>query len=499
MYPIVGFKMRMSSNPGEIPSLSTLHWDELAYNIPDGILYAKRLINNVERIIIVSSGGPSVIHDEDGDVATIDNGALNVNIPEVTHTNTHTAFKELRVYSEGHVCLQNSTDSLLLAGGVFLGDWQDTLNYSEVIISVSTDKDSATNGLVVQWSSNGTDINETDEFSILALRGKTFSFPCNRRYVRLQYTNGAVNQGVFDLQTLLKRFASKGSSHKINDSIVGEDDAALTKSVITGVRDDGVFGNIILDDENRLQVNSQPYTYGIAEGAISGHYSLLKFGTRASISAATQSVMWEGTNPLYTYLSTAQQLKVVSASAQDGVGGTGIRTLTIHGLDANFLEVSEIITMNGITQITTTNSFIRIYRAYGSTSGASLTNVGAITIYDNAGTLQLLTIPAGDGQTLMTIWTVPAGKVAYLTQMSVSTDSNKGARISLYTRLNDGGTLYPWQIKYRAYLFGGNNTFPLVIPFKILAKTDIEIRILTPASAGTTSAGATFELWYEDV
>lgn len=498
MYPIVGFKMRMSHNPGEIPSLSTLHWDELAYNIPDGILYAKRLISGVERIIIVSSGGPSILHDEDGDVATIDNGALNVNIPEVTHDNLHTGSKELRMYSEGHICTQNSTSALLLANGVFLGEWQDTLDYSEVIISIATDKDSAANGLVVQWSSNGTLINETDEFSILALRGKTFSFPCNRQYVRLQYTNGAVNQGVFDLQTSLKRFASKGSSHRISDSIVGEDDAALTKSVITGIRDDGVFGNIILDDENRLQVNSQPYTYGIAEGSISGHTSLLKFGTRSAVAANAQSVLWEGTNPLYTYLATGQQLKVVSSSAQDGVGGTGIRTLTIHGLDANFLEISEVITMNGITQVTTTNSFIRIFRAYGSTSGTSLTNVGAINIYDNAGTLQLLTIPAGDGQTLMTMWTVPAGKIAYLTQLTVSTDSNKGARISLYTKLN-GLSLYPWQIKYRAYLFGGNNTFPLVIPFKLLAKTDIEIRILTPAAAGTTSAGATFELWYEDI
>ena len=37
------------------------------------------------------------------------------------------------------------------------------------------------------------------------------------------------------------------------------------------------------------------------------------------------------------------------------------------------------------------------------------------------------------------------------------------------------------------------------MPFKIESKTDIEIRVLTPASAGATSAGATFELWYEDL
>jgi len=40
---------------------------------------------------------------------------------------------------------------------------------------------------------------------------------------------------------------------------------------------------------------------------------------------------------------------------------------------------------------------------------------------------------------------------------------------------------------------------PFTIPFKIPEKTDIEVRVLTPTSAGDTSCGATFEGWYEDV
>jgi len=78
MYPIVQFKMRMSQNPGEVPGLSALHWDELAYNIPDGILYAKRMINSVERIVILNSGGMGLIHDEDGDTVEIIDGQLQV-------------------------------------------------------------------------------------------------------------------------------------------------------------------------------------------------------------------------------------------------------------------------------------------------------------------------------------------------------------------------------------------------------------------------------------
>lgn len=165
-------------------------------------------------------------------------------LPGMVHTNIHTGAEELRVFSEGHVCVENSSSTPLGSNAVFTGDWQDTLNYTEVIVSVSADKNSATDGLVLNWSADGSTVNETDEFSILANSGKTFSFPCNRRYVKITYTNGAVAQTVFNIATYLKRFASKGSSHRISDSIVGDDDAALTKSVLTGVNPSGVFENV---------------------------------------------------------------------------------------------------------------------------------------------------------------------------------------------------------------------------------------------------------------
>lgn len=413
--------------------------------------------------------------------------------------NVHSSDYELPVTLTGHVCSHNTTVTPLGANQTFIGQWQDCINYGLISIGVNADQNSATNGLVIQWSIDGSIIHDTDTFSILANKSKTFTFGPARRFIRVIYTNGTISQGSFNIETSLRRVYVKPSSHRIYDSIVGDDDAELVKSVLTGLRDDATFGNVGLDNQNNLRVNSFPYTYSIAEGAISGHSSLLKFGTRTSVLANTQSVVWEGANALYTYLTTAQQLKIASSSAQDAPGGTGALTLTLVGLDANWLEISETITMTGASVVTTTASFIRIFRAYVASCGSSLANVGAITVTNNAGTVVQLIIPATDGQTLMTMWTVPAGKVAYLTGSTVSTDSNKGARVSIYTRLNDGGTTYPWLIKYRAFLFGGNNTFSFNIPFKIPAKTDIEVRVTTPASAGTTSAGSTFELWYENL
>lgn len=151
--------------------------------------------------------------------------------------------------------------------------------------------------------------------------------------------------------------------------------------------------------------------------------------------------------------------------------------------------------MNGLTQVTTTSSFIRVFRIYGVTSGTALTNVGNITVTNNAGTNTLAYIPAGDGQTLMTMWTVPTGYQLHISKLTFSTNSNKGARVALFSKEIDSGT-YPWRIRYRAYMFSGAVSFDLTVPIIIPEKTDIEMRVLTPAASGDTSAGATFEGWY---
>jgi len=393
----------------------------------------------------------------------------------------------------------NSTQSLLGGNGVFTGEWFDTLYYGTSIVSISTDKDSAIDGLEVQYSNDTTHIDQDDKFTIKANIGKVFTFGMANSYFRIKYTNGTVAQTHFDIQVIHKSTAIKNSSHRIIDSIAADDDAELMKSVITGQRDDGIFANAMLDNENNLRVNSFPYLYGISEGAITGHNALLKFGTRTTLAANTQSTIWEGNTALYQYLTTAQQLKVSSSSANDTALGTGARIITIFGLDANWNEISEDIIMNGVSIVTTVNSYLRIYRAFVTTCGTSYSNEGKITIRNNANTVEQCVITANDGQTLMALWTVPMGRTAYMLKGTVSTDSNKGARVSFFTRRNDNGAiLYPWQIKYRAFIFGGENEFVFDIPFKIPEKTDISVRVTTPASAGTTSAGATFELWYED-
>jgi len=148
-------------------------------------------------------------------------------IPSVTHENTHTGNKELRVYQENHICTQNTTTTPLTGGATFTGEWQDCLNYQEVNVSVDTDQNSATNGLVIQWSADATVIADTDVFSVYANLGTNYTPNPAFRYVRVVYTNGATPQTRFNLMTILRRGVTGGSFYRIDSTLKDDSDGRL--------------------------------------------------------------------------------------------------------------------------------------------------------------------------------------------------------------------------------------------------------------------------------
>jgi hypothetical protein len=273
-------------------------------------------------------------------VSIYNNGAqVNVLTDELVHDNVHTGVKELRVYSEGHVCTQNSTSTPLGISGVFTGDWQDTLDYSEVIISVGTDKASITNGLQVLWSADAVNVNGDDVFTISANADKTFTFPCQRRYVKVIYTNDGVAQTRFNLSTLLKRFASKGSSHRLADTLDQQDDAIVTKSLIAGktTAGGGAIVDVKVTPSGALSVESTPAAGGATEAKQDAQITLET--TIASLAATIQEL-----SQRIAFLGSIKQHQTESlrvtpvASVSTAVTGslTSAGTVTTVGAITNF-------------------------------------------------------------------------------------------------------------------------------------------------------------------
>ena len=143
----------------------------------------------------------------------------------------------------GHVSTDNSVENAdkLLADAVFTGEWEEITNFGVIVISVTSDVASATDGLLVQFSTDGSidGLVSDDVFTIAAGAKKTFSFQAAAKFFRVVYTNGGSDQGHFHLQTVLKPYYVKPSSHRIKDNVSGEDDSELVKSILASDSGDG--------------------------------------------------------------------------------------------------------------------------------------------------------------------------------------------------------------------------------------------------------------------
>ena len=172
---------------------------------------------------------------------------------------------------------------------------------------------------------------------------------------------------------------------------------------------------------------TEPFDLQVARGQITGHKTIFKFGNNPDINGSLETIWSRG--GLYVYPTSAIQMKVSSSSADDAALGTGARTVSVQGLDQNYNEVAETITLNGQTEVLTTNTFIRVFRAFVITAGSGETAAG--TIYVGTGTVTAgvpatvyAEIALGDNQTTMATWTVPAGYTFFVYRGTFSASSN---------------------------------------------------------------------------
>jgi len=231
-------------------------------------------------------------------------------------------------------------------------------------------------------------------------------------------------------------------------------------------------------------VGSFPYFLQVSRGLIAGHKRVFKFGYNGDIDDSEETI-WD-VGGLYAYPASAVTMTATSSS---GATDEDVE-VTIQGVDASYNELSETVTLNSSGTATTTGSFLRVYRAFVSSDTAS---AGNITIA-NGGTTYAY-ISAADQQTLMALWTVPAGYTAYLFQVDTTAftvQNNKVATIRMLTRELNG--VFRTQNKFD--LFEGSYHLDITCPQPIPEKTDIEFRAIADSSNADLRVAASFDIIY---
>lgn len=150
------------------------------------------------------------------------------------HPLTTDATGALRVDLNGTISTNNSTTATLLAAATFTGTGEDALNYNEIRITVIASHASATDGLSIQQSSDNSNWDITDTYTVPASTGKTYSVPRQARYFRIVYTNGGTNQTSFRLQSILNRLGARVSSQRAGDAYTNETDLEQQQSFLMG-------------------------------------------------------------------------------------------------------------------------------------------------------------------------------------------------------------------------------------------------------------------------
>jgi len=236
-------------------------------------------------------------------------------------------------------------------------------------------------------------------------------------------------------------------------------------------------------------VGNIPFYLAVQQGKVPGYSMVNKFGYNPTIGSGSFETIWE-TGGNYSWQSTAVTVDVVSDDVNDDVAGTGARTLRIQGLDGSYNFAEETVDMDGTTTVTTTQTFLRVFRMSVETAGSSGNNEGTITVTYTGGSDVAATISAGNGQTLMALYTIPAGYTGYLLSMNISSGKDQEMDFKFIQRINEGSN-GGFQTKQFLNVRGGQTTVIFNAINIIPQKSDIYV---SGKGSSTSSASASFDL-----
>ena len=147
---------------------------------------------------------------------------------------------------------------------------------------------------------------------------------------------------------------------------------------------------------------------------VTGGHGVQKFGENPDIDSGGVGDVWDG-GGVYAWPAAATAMTISSSSADDADGGTGAQDVTIHIQDINNVESLINLALNGQTPVDLPVDPFRVYRAWVGEMGAHASGANVGDIWIGSGTVtagvpatKYAGIRAGEGQTLMAIYTIPS-------------------------------------------------------------------------------------------
>ena len=220
----------------------------------------------------------------------------------------------------------------------------------------------------------------------------------------------------------------------------------------------------------------------VGKGNTLGHEAEFKFGYNSDLTAGIEEdiVVQGGT---YQFLSdSGEAIQASSTSAAD------VYDLVIIGLDANFVEQVVVVTLTGLTPVLVPGLWTRINRV-ANNNGTEFT--GTVDVVDTATGSKVVARAVPEDQiTQQMVYTVPAGKLAYVKLFGMSFNKSGGSGGNAIVRLRARRFGKVFTTTLRAGLQKEGTSALLqenLIPTAFPAKTDIKMSAIASASGSDVS------------
>lgn len=294
-------------------------------------------------VLAVRNDGGSPLAGSDGDYVPLTTDATGA----------------LRIDMNGTLSTANSSTVVLAGNATFTGTGEDTLNYNEIRISVIASHASATDGLSIQQSSDNSNWDIIDTYTIAAATGKTFSVPRQARYFRVVYTNGATLQTSFRLQTILNREGTSVSSQRATDGYTNETDLEQQQSFLMGYNGT-TWDRLRSDTTNGLDVDVTRLPALVAGAAIIGKVGIDQTtpGTTNLVALTAETTKVIGTINIaaaqtlatVTTVSTVTAVTAITNALPAGTNAIG-KLAANSGVDIGDVDITSIIPGTGATNL----------------------------------------------------------------------------------------------------------------------------------------------------
>ena len=216
-----------------------------------------------------------------------------------------------------------------------------------------------------------------------------------------------------------------------------------------------------------------------------GFGQIHKFGAVPAMSQDTNGTIWDENDTIYPWATIdSNGVLTVSVVAPNNEGSAETThdgdSVEIQGLDSDYNLQTETVTISG-SSATTTNNFKRVFRARFIAATGFDPNSERILI--KSGGTTVAKILEDQGQTLMSIYTIPAGYTGYLMRLDVTANGTATGSFKLFARAGGAGS---FQLKHVAEVNGVGGPYQLEypIPQSFTEKTDIDARMHTLSNNG---------------